>query len=291
MENNVITIHTKLISLLGDPLGQTFAPRMFNETFHRLGLDYLYFPIEVGNENLETIVKAIRCMHYVGFNVTKPNKIKILEYLDELDGLAEKIGSVNVVTVRDGVLKGYNTDGIGFVQSLLDETKMDLGEQTFLILGAGGASRAVSSTLAFRGAKKIYIVDSFEKASSTLAEDINHKIRPCAEYIEFSRPDIPELIKTSTVLINATGLGMYPDTEATPVEKKNLYRELFVCDLTYNPPRTRLLRDAEEVGCAVMNGIGMVVNQGIKGFALMTGEEEPNEIMNKVMQEIIGGKM
>ena len=143
----MVSVHTKLISLLGYPLAQTFAPQMFNETFKALGMDYFYFPIEVEGEKLKTIVNAIRCMNYVGFNVTKPNKPAILKYLDDLDELAETIGSVNVVTIRDGVLKGYNTDGVAFVQALLDETGMDLSENTFLIFGAGGASRAVSSTL------------------------------------------------------------------------------------------------------------------------------------------------
>lgn len=282
-----ITVQTKLISLLGDPLGQTFAPKMFNDTFRRLEMDYFYFPIEVGNEKLGTIVQAIRCMNYVGFNATKPNKIKILEYIDEIDELAEKIGSANVVTIRDGVLKGYNTDGIGFYQALLDETNMDIGEKTFFIYGAGGASRALSSTLAFHGAKKLYIVDKFEAASRSLVSDINGKISNCAEYIDFESTGIPGLIGESDVLVNATGIGMYPDLEATPVDKKHLRPELFVCDITYNPLRTRLLRDAEEIGCRVMNGIGMVVNQGIKGFALMTGMPEPKEIMKEVMQGII----
>ena len=283
----MVSVHTKLLSLLGNPLGQTFAPQMFNETFRQLGLDYFYFPIEVGNDKLGTIVEAIRCMNYAGFNVTKPNKIKILEYLDEIDELALKIGSVNVVRIQDKVLKGYNTDGSGFVQSLLDETSFDLAETTFFVFGAGGASRAVSSTLAFNGARKLYIIDKFDSASQSLVEDINTKIRNCAVYVDSGSDDVPDLLRTSNVLINATGIGMYQDLEGTPVEKKYLFRDLFVCDITYNPPKTRLLRDAESLGCGIMNGVGMAINQGIKGFSLMTGLPEPAEIMRKVMLEII----
>ena len=283
----MVTVHTKLISLLGYPLEQTLAPQMFNDTFRRLNLDYFYFPIEIGNDKLEAVVNGIRCMNYAGFNVTKPNKIKILDYLDELDELAEKIGSVNVVTMRDGNLKGYNTDGIGFVQALLDETSMDLSKNTFLILGAGGASRALSSTLAYKGAKKLYIVDIIDEASSSLANNINCKIRECAEFIPFDKAPLRQLIQESDVLVNATGVGMQPHIDRTPVKKELLYKDLFVCDLIYNPLKTRLLLDAEQAGCRTMNGIDMAIIQGIKGFSLMTGLPEPAAIMREAMYKLI----
>jgi shikimate dehydrogenase len=286
----MITVRTKLLSLLGDPLGQTFAPQMFNETFRQMGLDYFYFPIEVGNNDLGTIVSAIRCMNYAGFNVTKPNKIKIIEYLDEIDELALKIGSVNVVTICDNVLKGHNTDGSGFVQALHDETSLNLRETTFFIFGAGGASRAVSSTLAFNGARKLYIIDKFDDASLSLVHDINTKVRDCAVYVNSADDSVPDLLRGSNVLVNATGIGMYQDLEGTPVDKKFLFKDLFVCDITYNPPKTRLLKDAESIGCCIMNGVGMAINQGIKGFSLMTGLPEPTEIMHKVMLDIISDR-
>lgn len=282
----MVTVDTKLISLLGYPLKFTFSPQMFNETFKKLNMDYFYFPIEVENDKLEAVVNGIRCMNYAGFNVTKPLKIKILDYLDELDELAEKIGSVNVVAIRDGKLIGYNTDGIGFVQAIVDETGMDLSRNTFFIFGAGGASMALSSTLAYQGAKKLYIIDKFDEASASLVKNINSKIRECAEFIAFDNAPVQQLIQKSNVLVNASGMGMYPHLDNTPVDKKFLYKDLFVCDIAYNPPKTRLLHDAEEVGCKIMNGIGMAINQGIKGFALMTGRPEPTEIMRDAMYKI-----
>lgn len=283
----MVTVDTKLISLLGYPLKQTFAPQMFNETFKKLNMDYFYFPIEIENDKLEAVVNGIRCMNYAGFNVTKPNKIKILDYLDELDELADKIGSVNVVVIKGGKLKGYNTDGIGFVQALLDETGMDLNQNTFFIFGAGGASRALSATLAYQGVKKLYITDKIGEASTSLVNDINSKIRECAEFIAFDNAPVRQLLLKSNVLVNASGVGMYPHLENTPVDKKFLYKDLFVYDITYNPLKTRLLLDAEEAGCKTMNGIGMVINQGIKGFILMTGMPEPTEIMKAAMYDII----
>jgi len=282
-----ITVKTRLISLLGYPLSQTFAPQLFNETFSELGMDYFYFPVEVENDNLGTIVKAIRCMNYAGFNVTKPNKIKIVEYLDELDELAEKIGSVNVVTVRDGKLKGFNTDGIGFVDALTAETDFELASTSFLVFGAGGASRAICSTLAHRGASQLTIIDKFDNMSEGLVSDINTRIRKCARFVPFEGAPLDELIAGCHVLVNASGVGMYPHTERSPVKKEHLYGNLFVVDITYNPVKTRLLLDAEEAGCRIMNGVGMVINQGIKGFALMTGKPEPAGIMRRIMPRIM----
>jgi shikimate dehydrogenase len=204
--------------------------------------------------------------------------------------LAQTIGSANVVTIRDGVLKGYNTDGIGFVQALLDKTGMDLDQTTFLILGAGGASRAICSTLAFQGARDIYILDKFDEASSSLVQSVNGQIRECAHYVPFEDAPMGTLIGQADVLVNATGIGMYPKVEHTPIDKGLLREELFVVDITYNPVRTRLLLDAEEKGCRTMNGVEMAINQGTRGFHLMTGLPEPVEIMREVMHRIVASR-
>lgn len=150
---------------------------------------------------------------------------------------------------------------------------------------------ALSSTLAYQGAKKLYIIDKFDEASASLVKNINSKIRECcAEFIAFDNAPVQQLIQKSNVLVNASGMGMYPHLDNTPVDKKFLYKDLFVCDIAYNPPKTRLLHDAEEVGCKIMNGIGMAINQGIKGFALMTGMPEPTEIMRDAMYKIFWAK-
>ena len=282
----MVTVDTKLISLLGYPLRQTFAPQMFNRTFSELGMDFFYFPIEVESDRLGTIVSAIRCMNYAGFNVTKPNKTAILEHLDELDNLARAIGSVNVVAIREGVLKGYNTDGVGFVDALLERTTVDLAQSDFLILGAGGASRAISTTLASRGARKLYIVDQFDSASSEVVNNVNSMVRECAEFVPFADAPMAELVAGVDVLVNATGIGMYPNADRTPLERSLLRPGLLVVDITYNPAKTRLLLDAEAAGCTIMNGLGMAIHQGIAGFTLMTGRPGPPDVMTRVMHEI-----
>lgn len=285
----MITVNTKLIGLLGYPLKQTFSPQMHNEIFRKLKLDYLYFPIEVEDDKLEVVVEGIRNMNFVGFNVTKPYKIKILNYLDELDALAEKIGSVNTVVIKDSKLIGYNTDGKGFIRALFDKTNIDPNKNTFFIIGAGGASRAISFALAYKGAKKIYILDKFHEASLSLVNDINNKIGEYAEFIPFSEGLIAQYIDKSNILVNASGVGMYPNIGKTPIKKEYLKKNLFVYDILYNPLKTKLLLDAEEKGCKTMNGSEMAIYQGAKAFSLWTGLKEPVGMMRNVFYKIIAG--
>jgi shikimate dehydrogenase len=283
----LVTVETKLVGLLGYPLKQTFSPQMQNEAFQKLGLDYFYFPIEVQSEGLREVINGIKHMNFAGFNVTKPHKVTIIPMLDVVNELAAKIGSVNTVVIREGKLTGYNTDGEGFVRALLTETSMDLTQKTFTILGAGGASRAVCSTLAFKGASKLYIVDQFSEVSSAMVQDVNSNIRFCAEGLPFDEKAIAGALENSQVLINASGVGMYPHLEKTPIHQDYLRKELLVVDLPYNPLKTRLLLEAEAKGCKIMNGIGMIINQGALAFSLWTGLPEPLAIMQKTIGKLV----
>jgi len=286
----MVTTKTKLIGLLGYPLNFTFSPRMHNETFKRLGLDYFYFPIEVDNEHLADVMNGIRYMNFGGYNVTKPNKVKVLDYLDELDPLAEKIGSANTVVAKDGKFRGYNTDGEGFVHALLDTTGLDLSATTFFVIGAGGASRALCFTLAVRGALKLTIIDKFDQVARTLVDELNAKVGKCADFLPSEDAKaIESAIARSAVLINASGIGMEPHLGESPIPASFLHEGLFVCDIVYNPLKTKLLEDAESMGLGIMNGIGMVVNQGALAFSLWTGVPEPKKIMREVMDGIIAG--
>lgn len=284
----MVSVETKLVGLLGYPLKQTFSPQIQNGAFAAMGLDYFYFPIEVHQEDLETVVNGIRKMNFAGFHVTKPNKIKILELLDAIDELAACIGAVNTVVMRDGKLTGYNTDGPGFLASFKEETTLDVTKTAFFIFGAGGAARAVATTLAFDGARKIYITDIVEAASASLVADINSKFPGCAEPVPFDVNQFPEFAARSQVLINASGVGMYPDLKKTPLAKEHLRKDLFVADCTYNPAKTQLLLDAEELGCQYMNGKGMVVNQGVVAFRLWTGVETSSKILGDIFDKCAG---
>ena len=178
-----VDINTKMITLLGDPLKQSFAAQMQNCGYEAAGLNMIYFYTEVNNEHLADVVNGIRYMNFAGFAVTKPNKVKVLEYLDELDPLCEKMGASNtVVKTPEGKLVGYNTDGIGFIRSMERDGNVKIDENTYFCIGSGGAGRAMCSALAYYGAKKIYITDVFEESSRSLVEDINKNFAPVAEF-------------------------------------------------------------------------------------------------------------
>lgn len=286
-----ITVDTKMIALLGKPLRQSFSPRMQNEAYEAAGLDYHYFPVEVENDHLGDVINGLKHMNFVGFAVTKPNKIEVMQYLDEIDELAEKMGSCNTIVNNNGKLKGYNTDGEGFVRSLLSETDCKLEDSDFFCFGAGGAGRAICSTLAFRGAKKIYIVDKFEESSKSLVDDINTKFATVAELVSYENvEEINKIVSSSDVVINASGIGMYPHLDEVPVSKESLNSSQICFDATYNPLKTKFLVEAESIGCKILNGLGMVINQGAIQYSLWTGLPEPIEEFTKSIEKIISEK-
>ena len=179
-----VDINTKMITLIGTPLCQSFAARMQNAGYEAAGMNMLYFYTEADQEHLGEIVGGIRHMNFAGFAVTKPNKVQVLQYLDELDPLCEKMGASNtVVKTPEGKLVGYNTDGMGFYTSLKEEGGIRVDQSVFFCFGAGGAGRAMCSVLAYHGARKIYITDAFEPCAQSLVEDINKNFAPVAEFV------------------------------------------------------------------------------------------------------------
>ena len=278
----MIDTKTKLMGLLGKPLGQSYSALMHTEAYAKLGLNCLYLPIESDADALGDIVGGIRQMNFVGFNVTKPHKVEIIKHLDGMDDLARTIGAVNTVKKEDGKLIGYNTDGTGFVDSLENELGLRVKNHSFFIIGAGGAARAVAITLAFQGASQVLISDLYPELAQELADHINRNIRPCGAAVEGSEEGFRAAIAACDCLINASGVGMYPHPERTPVDKSWLNPGMAVCDLTYNPDKTRLLLDAQELGCPTLNGLGMLINQGARAFEIWLDMPAPLAEMRAV---------
>ncbi len=280
-----ITVNTKLITLLGTPLGQSFAARMQNKGYEAAGLDMLYFYTETDNEHLGDIVNGLRYMNFAGFAVTKPNKVKVLEYLDELDPLCRKMGSSNtVVRTPEGRLIGYNTDGIGFYTSITKEGGISVDGSTFFCIGSGGAGRAICSVLAYYNARKIYITDIFEDSSRALVHDINSNFAPVAEFVpagDFSS------VARCDVVINASGIGMGSSIGTSPIPEEYILPSQFCFDACYNPARTEFLKNAEAKGCRVLNGLGMSLYQGAAQIELWTGQKAPLEAMRQELLDII----
>lgn len=287
----IANIDTRFITLLGKPLGQSFAARMQNAAYKAMGLNLLYFYTEVENDHLGQVVQGLRWLPFAGFAVTKPNKVEVLQYLDELDPLCEKMGASNTVVNRNGKLIGYNTDGVGFRVSLKEETDVDPAKSVFFCAGAGGAGRAICSILAYDGAKKLLIYDAFDEAAKELADDINKNFAPIAEYIPFAEAKkAMELAHEADVLMNATGLGMFATADKTPFPKEIIRKEQVCFDATYNPPKTRFLLDAEELGCTTLNGLGMSLHQGAAQIKLWTGQDAPVDVMRDELMAILAGK-
>lgn len=283
-----INIDTKMITLIGTPLSQSFAARMQNKGYEAAGLNMAYFYTEADNEHLKDIVNGLRYMNFAGFAVTKPNKVKVLEYLDELDPLCEKMGSSNtVVRTPEGKLIGYNTDGSGFYTSLVEEGGIKPDQCVFFCFGGGGAGRAMCSVLAYNGARKIYITDAYEQCAKDLVDDINKNFAKVAEFVA---PGDYSKLPACDVVLNASGVGMGKTIGQSPLPKEYIKEGQFFFDACYNPARTQFLMDAEEKGCKVLNGLGMSLYQGAAQIELWTGKKAPVEAMRQELMDILAGK-
>jgi shikimate dehydrogenase len=288
MRKMKVDINTKMITLLGKPLSQSFAARMQNAGYEAAGLNMVYFYTEVEKDHLGDVVNGLRYMNFAGFAVTKPNKVRVLRYLDELDPLCEKMGASNtVVKTEDGKLIGYNTDGVGFYTSLVEEGKIKVNESVFFCFGAGGAGRAMCSVLAYHGAKKIYITDYYEPCAQALVDDINTNFAPVAELIrhgDFSK------IPACDVIMNASGIGMGSTIGQTPMPAEYCNESQFYFDACYNPDKTQFLLNAEAKGARILNGLGMSLYQGAAQVELWTGKKAPVDAMRKELLDILAGK-
>ncbi|MGD9568770.1 MAG: shikimate dehydrogenase [Sedimentibacter sp.] len=285
--NISINIDTKLIGLLGYPLAQSRSPLMHNTAFEEYSLNKIYLPIEVSSENLKTVVDGIKKMNFEGFNVTIPHKVEIIKYIDEIDEYAKAIGAVNTVTVINGVLKGYNTDGTGFLRSFEESTKQKIDGKKVFIIGAGGAARAIALTLAMNKARKIYICNRTLEKAEALSNDINKIEQDLSCSVPMLFNEIQEAINDSDVVINCTSIGMYPNSELSPIDKKLLNKRLIVCDVVYNPKKTKLICEAEKIGCEVVIGLPMFVYQGVEAFELWTGTKAPINTMLNVVENVL----
>ncbi len=283
-----IDINTQMITLLGKPLSQSFAARMQNAGYAAMGQNMFYFYTEVDKDHLGDVVSGLRHMNFAGFAVTKPNKVRVLRYLDELDPLCKKMGACNtVVRTPEGKLIGYNTDGSGFYTSLVEEGKVDVKESTFFCFGAGGAGRAMCSVLAYHGARKIYITDFYEPCAESLVMDINENFAPVAEFVHHGHL---EKVAESSVVLNASGVGMGSSIGQSPMPAEYVQPEQLYFDACYNPEKTQFLLNAEEKGCRILNGLGMSLYQGVAQVELWTGKKAPVEAMRKELLDILAGK-
>jgi shikimate dehydrogenase len=249
--------------LLGYPVSHSVSPDMHNTAFRELGLHHHYNTYEVPPGKLGDIIENLKGDEFGGANVTIPHKINVIQYLDELAVSAKRTGAVNTIEYSDEILIGHNTDSTGGVNALT-ETYGDLSSTKVVLLGAGGAARALATELASRVDELIILNRSLEKAK---------KLVDLVGGTSYDSIKNQETIKTANILINATPVGMHPNINDTPVQSTNLHKGLLVFDIVYNPLRTRLMMEAERKGAETLGGLWMLVYQGVEAFSIWTGLE------------------
>jgi shikimate dehydrogenase len=257
---------TKVYGIMGHPVAHSLSPALHNAAFQACGLNKVYVPFDV--VDLPRAMDGFRALGVGGVSVTIPHKQAIIPHLDDIDPVAEKIGAVNTLLIEDNHIRGYNSDWIGANKAL--ETIVDLPAATVLVLGAGGAARAIAFGLKEKGAT-VMIANRTVSKGEALARDLNCEYFPLSE-IEDLEAD---------ALVNATSIGMLPAPEATPAPQALLQNIKAVMDAVYAPMETRLLAEAKQLGCKTVDGTQMLLFQGVAQFELWTGRAAPVEIMRK----------
>lgn len=254
---------------------------MMNPAFRVAALPFVYLAFPVPPVELSNAVNGLRALGSRGWNVTIPHKVSIIDYLDELDESATKMGAVNTVVNESGRLIGKNTDGPGYIRSLIEETKIIPREERVVLLGAGGAARAVAHGLVIAGVEQLVIANRTVAKAAELAASLDKGVSVHA----VSLTEVGRWIKEATLLIQTTSIGMHPHSNAIPIDPSLLHKELTVSDLVYNPQETRLLREAKARGAKTHGGLGMLVHQAALAFTHWTGQPAPLETMWQAARE------
>lgn len=276
----------RVFGVFGDPIGHSLSPAMHNAAFSALGMDCIYHAFRVRPEKLEKAILGAEAMGFGGLNLTVPLKEAALKLnCIKPDPLAERIGAINtVVFEKAGEITGYNTDGLGAKQALLDAA-VEMGGSKIVVAGAGGAARAIAFQLAADGAE-ITIINRTEERAIELASEISASVFP-RRIKGTGLSGLKGLLREADILINTTTLGMHPNIDTAIATSEELHSDLTVFDIVYNPLETRLLREAKATGAKTVSGILMLVYQGAEAFKLWTGIEPPVELMKKTVLETL----
>ncbi len=267
-----INSKTALYGVFGNPIAHSLSPLMHNLAFESCGINSVYLAFNV--TDIETAVNGIKALNIKGVSVTIPHKITVMEYLDEIDQNALKIGAVNTIVNRDGMLSGFNSDGIGAMMALKQKTAID--NRRIALIGAGGAARAIADAVTTAKAG-LTIINRTRSRGEALARDFNADFLPPQEISQ----------RKFDILINTTPLGMTPNIHSMPIPADELSREMVVMDIVYNPLKTKLLQEAEKKGCQTVDGLAMFVYQGAFQFELWTGRKAPVNLMRKTVEKAL----
>lgn len=279
----MITGKTNIIGVIGNPIEHSLSPPMHNAAYDEMDMDYVYVAFRIEKEDISKLIESAKVMNIRGLNVTIPYKTDVIEYLDEVDETARRINAVNTISFRDKVAKGYNTDGTGAVKSIEKYTTLEA--KNVLVLGAGGASKAITFTLINNNINKLTIANRSRENACKLIDNLN---RECNfDNIEFIPiGEAGDILSDVDIIINTTPIGMYPNIDVdTPIETDNINENHVVMDIIYNPLETKLLRQARKNGATTISGTNMLINQGITAFEIFTGKTPSYESFEKALLE------
>lgn len=279
----MVNTQTQLCGILGNPVEHSLSPAIHNAAFRHLGLNYVYLAFPV--EDIEGAIRGIRALGNLrGFSVTIPHKVSVLPYLDEVESTARHIGSVNTLVKEGRRLIGYNTDASGALLAL-ENAGVELAGQRVVLIGTGGAARAIAFALAMGPRPSgLVLVGIDVEERGRLARDLRERTGIPVDEYALSEDALARAIKSAAVLIHCTPIGMHPRIDETCVPKRVLSPELVVMDIVYNPLETKLLREARESGCRTIRGLDMFLNQAVGQFELWTGQRAPVRVMQSVLE-------
>lgn len=280
----MITGKTKLFGLMGDPIEHTLSPSMHNAAFKSFDLDYVYVPFHVKKDQLKNAIQGAKSLEIKGLNVTIPHKTNIIKYLNAIEDTAELIGAVNTVKFDD-TIKGYNTDGLGAVRAI--EEVSSVKNKKIIILGAGGASRAITFQIILKGAGRVIIANRTPENALVLKKNLVDKLN--ADVGTANLGDQLKLeLQDADILINTTPIGMYPNVNQKPlVTSEMMHENLLVNDVIYNPLETNILKEAKKAGAKTVLGDKMLIYQGIESFKIWTGIEPPVEVFKEALDKML----
>lgn len=281
----MITGKTKVFGIMGDPVEHSLSPGMHNAAFKELDLDNIYVPFQVKAEKLEDAILGAQSLGIKGVNITIPHKTEVINYLDYLDIAAGLIGAVNTIEFGKNGAVGHNTDGIGAVKAIEEITPVK--NKKVILLGAGGASRAIAFQLLLSGADNLIIANRTLKKAVELKTDLVEKLDHEVSVTGLDE-NLTKELSDSDILINTTPVGMYPNLNQKPiVSAEMMHQDLVVNDIVYNPIKTGLLKEADKAGAKSISGMKMLIYQGVEAFRIWTGIEPPVEtFQNALMNEL-----
>lgn len=278
-----IDAQTQFCGVIGNPVGHSLSPAIHNAAFRKLGLNFVYLAWQV--ETIGDAIKGLRALgNFRGASVTIPHKVAAIPFLDRVEGTAQRIGAINTIVAEKGELTGYNTDATGALRALR-ESGVELKGRRVVVLGSGGAARAIAVALAAESlADKLTLLGIEDLERTTLAQDVRSQATVAVENFHLDETTLRQVLPDAQVLIHCTPVGMSPKADTTCVPASFLHAGLAVMDIVYNPLETRLLTDAKRAGCRTVPGLEMFLNQAVTQFELWTNQPAPVDVMRSVLE-------